>query len=157
MRPKSEKDFAAALFFIVVGGLFAWGSLRYEFGSSVRPGPGYFPFGLGVLLALLGAALLFKSLTLETPGRDPIGAIAWRPLAVVVATIVLFALLLPRLGLPLTVWVCVAAVSYASVEARWRAAVVSGGVMAAFCSLVFIVGLKLPLSLTPAPLARWGF
>ena len=39
-----------------------------------------FPFGLGVLLAVLGALVLFKALTIETEGGDPIGAIAWRPL-----------------------------------------------------------------------------
>ena len=44
--------------FIVVGLAFAWGATTYSFGSSARPGPGYFPFGLGIMLAILGAILL---------------------------------------------------------------------------------------------------
>ena len=35
---------------IVVGIAFAWGATLYNFGTSARPGPGYFPFGLGILL-----------------------------------------------------------------------------------------------------------
>ena len=54
------------------------------FGTSARPGPGYFPFGLGILQALLGGVVLFKSLTIETEGGDPIGAVAWKPLLIIV-------------------------------------------------------------------------
>ena len=43
---------------------------------------------------VLGIAVLFKSLTIETEGGDSIGAIAWRPLLVIVGAIVAFALLL---------------------------------------------------------------
>jgi hypothetical protein len=70
LKIKSEKDFWSGLMFVVVGGLFAWGALNYNFGSSARPGPAYFPFGLGVLMAGLGAMLLFKALTIEVEGGD---------------------------------------------------------------------------------------
>jgi hypothetical protein len=43
-----------------VGVGFAWGATAYNFGSSARPGPAYFPFGLGVLTACLGGLILFK-------------------------------------------------------------------------------------------------
>ena len=67
MKIKSQRDFWSGLMFLVTGALFAWGAIaNYNFGSSARPGPGYFPFGLGVLLALLGAFILFEALTIET-------------------------------------------------------------------------------------------
>ena len=50
-------------------------------------GPGYFPFGLGVLLAILGAAVLFKALTIETDGGEPIGAFPWRPLIIILLAV----------------------------------------------------------------------
>jgi len=53
----AQKDFWAGLMFIVAGIAFAWGATNYSFGQSARPGPGYFPFGLGLLLAVLGGAL----------------------------------------------------------------------------------------------------
>ena len=91
MRIKSEKDFWSGLGFIVTGVGFAWGATNYHFGTSARPGPGYFPFGLGILMALLGAIVLFKALTVETEGGDRIGRIAWRPLLMVHASVALFA------------------------------------------------------------------
>mgnify|MGYP000299459548 CR=1 FL=1 len=53
MKIKSQKDFWSGLMFVVVGIAFSWGATSYSFGSSARPGPGYFPFGLGILLAAL--------------------------------------------------------------------------------------------------------
>ena len=80
MKIKSQKDFWSGLMFMAAGLGFAVGATNYSFGTSARPGPGYFPFGLGVLLALLGAVVLFKSLSIETEGGDPVGAIPWGPL-----------------------------------------------------------------------------
>ena len=88
MKIKSQRDFWSGLMFVVVGVAFAWGATEYSFGTSARPGPGYFPFGLGTLLALLGALVLFKALTLESEGGDPVGAFAWRPLVVILLAIV---------------------------------------------------------------------
>ena len=82
MKIKSQRDFAAGLMFIAIGAGFAIGALNYTFGSSAKPGPAFFPFGLGLLTAVFGAMVLFKSLTIESENGDPIGAIAWRPLVV---------------------------------------------------------------------------
>ena len=51
---KSQKDFWSGVMFILAGVGFAWGATNYNFGSAARPGPGYFPFGLGILLAMTG-------------------------------------------------------------------------------------------------------
>ena len=52
MKIKSQRDFWSGLMFILVGIAFAWGAAaNYNFGSSARPGPAYFPIGLGVLLS----------------------------------------------------------------------------------------------------------
>ena len=50
MKIKSQKDCWSGLMFVVVGIGFAWGATSYSFGASARPGPGYFPFGLGILI-----------------------------------------------------------------------------------------------------------
>lgn len=74
MKIKNQRDFWSGLMFIVVGVGFAWGATSYSFGSSARPGPGYFPFGLGIILAALGALVLFKALTIEAEGGNQVGA-----------------------------------------------------------------------------------
>ena len=65
VKIKSQRDFWSGLMFIGIGILFAWGSTHYSMGASARPGPGYFPFGLGVLMTILGGMVLFKALTLD--------------------------------------------------------------------------------------------
>lgn len=155
MRPRSERDFYAGLLFLAAGLGFAWASTAYEFGQASAPGPGYFPFGLGVLLALLGAMVLFKSLSIEAEQGDPIGGLAWRPLLFIVGAVLLFGLGLPRLGLPLTVAGVVFMVSFASPEARVREAALLGIGLGLFCTLVFISGLHLNLPLWPMPPSGW--
>ena len=86
MRIKSQRDFWSGVMFILAGIGFAWGATNYSFGNSARPGPAYFPFGLGILMAILGAMVTFKALTVETEGGDPIGDIGWKPLIIIVPT-----------------------------------------------------------------------
>jgi len=149
MKIKSQRDFWSGLLFLVVGVMFAWGSTDYSFGNSARPGPGYFPFGLGVLLALLGGAVLFKALTLESEGGDPIGRIAWRPLLVIVAAVAVFGAALPRLGLACTLPLVVALSALAGDEFHWRDVLISSVVLTVGSWALFIWGLKLTVPLWP--------
>lgn len=150
MRIKSERDFWSGVMFIAMGIGFAVGAGNYSLGTSARPGPGYFPLILSVIMAILGAIVLFKSLTIETEGGDPVGAFAWRPLLIVVASIVMFGLLLPRVGLFITVPLLILAVSFATTEFSWFGTLVNAVALTIFAWLVFVVGLKLTIPLYPA-------
>ena len=150
MRIKSERDFWSGVMFIAIGIGFAVGAGNYSLGTSARPGPGYFPLMLSVIMAVLGAIVLFKSLTIETEGGDKVGAFAWRPLLIVVASIVVFGLLLPRLGLFLTVPILIVMVSFATSEFAWIGTLINAVVLTVFSWLVFVVGLKLTIPLYPA-------
>lgn len=157
MRAKSQRDLVAGLLFVVTGVAFAWGATDYEFGNAANPGPGYFPFGLGVILALLGGLVLFSAMSVETQDGEPIGQIGWRPLLLVCISILLFALALPRLGLPLAVALVAFVVSFATPETRALESLLLAAGLAVFCALVFVAGLGLNLPLKPAPLSAWGF
>ena len=146
---KSQKDFWSGLLFILVGIFFTWGATHYRFGSSASPGPGYFPFGLGMLLALLGGLVLFKSLTLETEGGDKIGAFAWRPLLVILGAVVLFGLLVQRAGLVVALPVLVLLSSLAGGEFGWKGALVAAVVLTLLSWAVFVLGLKLSIPMWP--------
>ena len=149
MKIKSERDFWAGMMFLLVGIGFAWGATTYNFGSSARPGPGYFPFGLGVLLALLGALARFKALTIESEGGDPIGAIAWKPLIVILAAVGLFGVALPRLGLVITLPLLVLISSWASDEFSLKAALINAAVLIAMSWAIFVKGLSLTIPVWP--------
>jgi hypothetical protein len=100
---KSQKDFFSGLMFTVVGASFAYGATSYSIGSGGRMGPGYFPLLLGVILAILGGAIMFKALVVETQDGEKIGKWAWKPLFFIIAANVLFGILLgglPSMGIP---------------------------------------------------------
>jgi len=149
VKIKSQKDFWSGLMFVATGLGFAWGAQYYSFGTSARPGPGYFPFGLGVLLALLGAFVLFEALTIETEDGEPIGRWAWKPLITICVSVGVFGWLLPRLGmagaLPVLVIVC----SLAGDEFKWKDVIVNSIVLTVGSWAIFIVGLKLVIPLWP--------
>ena len=149
MKIKSQRDFFSGLLFLVIGVAFAWGATDYSFGSSARPGPAYFPFGLGILLAVLGGFVLFKALTLESEGGDPIGDIAWRPLLVIILAITVFGLALPRLGLSCTLPLTIVLSSFAGRDFHWRGVLISCVLLTVGSWALFIVGLKLTIPLWP--------
>jgi hypothetical protein len=136
--------------FIVVGVIFAVGATNYSMGSSAKPGAGYFPLILSVIMAILGAIVLFKSLTIETEGGDPIGDIAWRPLLVIVASITVFGLALPRLGMFVTIPLLIIMVSFAGDEFSWKGVIATSVVLTIGSWVIFIWGLNLTIPLKPA-------
>jgi Tripartite tricarboxylate transporter TctB family len=147
---KSQRDFFSGLMFIVVGVVFAVGATNYPMGTSAKPGAGYFPLILSVLMAMLGAVVLFKSLTIETEGGEPIGAVAWRPLLVIVAAIAVFGFSITRLGLALTVPILILITSLAGDEFKWLGVVVNAAVLTLFSWLIFVYGLKLNIPVWPS-------
>ena len=103
MKIKSQKDFFSGLMFTVVGASFAYGATSYSIGSGGRMGPGYFPLLLGVILAIMGSAIMFKALVVETQDGEKIGKWAWKPLFFIIAANLLFGILLgglPSVGIP---------------------------------------------------------
>jgi hypothetical protein len=135
--------------FVGVGAAFAIGAIQYSMGTSARPGAGYFPMGLGVSTAVLGLAILFKALTVETEGGDKIGGIAWRPLVVIVGAITVFGLALPRLGMVVTVPVLIIMTSLAGDEFRWRGVLVNAAVLTLGSWVIFVWGLRLTIPMWP--------
>jgi hypothetical protein len=103
VKIKSQKDFFAGLMFLVVGLGFAWGATTYNIGTGARMGPGYFPLLLGILLAVLGLAIVLEALVVETEDGEKVGKIGWKPLFFIIAANVAFGVLLgglPSIGLP---------------------------------------------------------
>lgn len=153
MKIKSQKDFWSGMMFLAVGIGFAWGATNYSFGSAARPGPGYFPFGLGILLAMLGGFILFESLVVETEDGEPIGPWAWKPLIIITFSVVMFGFMLPRLGMLISLPLLIVVTSLAGDEFHWKDALVSVVVLTLGSWLIFIKGLSLVIPVLPPFLA----
>jgi hypothetical protein len=149
VKIKSQKDFWSGLMFVVVGLGFAWGATEYSFGSSARPGPAYFPFGLGILLAIMGALVWFASITVETEDGDRIGSIAWKPLIIITSSVVMFGVTLPRLGMVLSLPLLIVVAALAGDEFHWKDALLNVVILTLGSWLIFIKGLSLIIPLWP--------
>ena len=150
MKIKSQRDFWSGILFVVAGVVFAMGATNYSMGSSARPGAGYFPLLLSAAMAILGAVVLFKSLTIESEGGDSIGAFAWKPLVVIVVAIAVFGVTIERLGMILAVPLLILISSLAGDEFKWKGVLVNAIVLTLFAWLVFVVGLKLTIPIWPS-------
>lgn len=158
MKVKSQQDFFSGLLFMAVGVAFAWGSTNYQVGDSARMGPGYFPLLLGVLLALLGAAVSFKALAIETPGGEKVGRIAWKPLVFIIAANLVFGVALgglprlkvPALGLIVGIYALIFIACLAGERFKAKEALVLATVLAVLSYLAFVLLLKLQFVVWPA-------
>ena len=157
MRIKSQTDFFSGVMFAAVGGAFAIGATTYNIGDGARMGPGYFPLMLGILLALLGAAVMFQSLVVETVDGDPIGKWAWKPLFFVIAANLAFGVLLgglpsigvPAMGMIIAIYALTIISSLAGQHFKLRDVLVLSTILAIGSYIAFIWALKLQMPVWP--------
>ena len=155
---KSQKDFFSGLMFMGVGVAFAWGATTYNVGEGARMGPGYFPLMLGILMAVLGAAITFTSLVVESVGGDKIGKWAWKPLIFVILANLIFGVLLagvPSLGIPafgliVAIYALVFIASVAETGWRVKNTFILATVLAIGSYIAFVVVLKLQFPVWPS-------
>jgi len=159
---KSQKDFFSGLMFMSVGAAFAWGATKYSVGTGARMGPGYFPLMLGVLLAILGAIITFKSLVVETAGGDKIGSWAWKPLIFIILSNLSFGVLLaglpsiklPAMGMIVGIYVLTFIASMAEPGWKVKNTFILSTILAIGSYIAFVVILKLQFPVWPVFFTR---
>jgi hypothetical protein len=144
---RSPKDFWAGLLFIGLGIVAIWVGSRYNLGTAARMGPGYFPRILGILLIVLGAIITFRGIRW---GGDPIPKWRWRPTIVVLASVVIYGILISRLGIAISTVLLIVGASLASHEFRLKESIVAGLLLSALAVGVFVIGLNVQLPIWPA-------
>jgi hypothetical protein len=134
------------LLFIGIGALGAIMGSHYPMGSALRMGPGYFPVMLSYGTIILGAVILLRSFAIA---GEPVSRIVPRPLFFVLASIVVFGLLVTSAGLVLTTILSAMVGTFASQEMRWIERIAVSIALAVFCAGVFVYGLGQPIELWP--------
>jgi hypothetical protein len=158
VRIKSQKGFFAGLIYAAMGVAFALGATHHTIGSGASMGAGYFPLLLGIVLAVIGVAVMFQSLVVETPDGDPVGKWAGRPLCCISAAIFLFGALLagipslgvPAMGMVAAIYALVMVSAMAGKEFRWFEAFIAATILAAVSWITLVWGLKLHLQVWPS-------
>jgi hypothetical protein len=117
-------------------------------GTATRPGPGSFPFALGLLLAILGLIVLIADLRKRPDLRTRIDALHWRGPLLLTVAISAFSLLITQLGVVVAVATLTLVGALASRESRWRGTLVC---IVLFCVasvalFVWALGVHLPVA-----------
>jgi putative tricarboxylic transport membrane protein len=146
MRARLTTDLLTGFLFLALGGFVLIYGTRYPIGSAVRMGPGYFPRIISSGLVLLGFVLVARA---ALRGGERVGAVAVRPLLLVLVGTFAFGLLIERAGFwaASIVLVCVSRL----VERDLRVAEIGGLalVLTAIITVIFRYGLGLPIRLLP--------
>ena len=118
---------------------------RSELPTRYQRADGTRVLALGSILALFGVVSLGRSFVRQ---GEAISAIAWRPLALVLGSTVLFGLLLPRAGLLIALPCLIVVGALASRNSRFDVTSIAALVgLVAFCIVVFVKGLGVPMPL----------
>jgi len=148
LKIRNQRDFGAGIMYMVIGLFFAIMATNYPMGTAAKMGPGYFPFYLGILMFLLGLLVAVKAFGAKA-AIESIPKFNWRIMAQITGAVVLYGLLLPRLGFLIAVVVLVFVAASASREFTWKGTAINAAFLVTFTYSVFVLGLKLQFPLLP--------
>ena len=160
MRIGHPRNFWGGVLFIALGLLFAVIAIGfkvgdtqllkgYAMGTPARMGPGFFPFYLGAILAVLGLVIAATGLKRGAGEPGDVERFHWRPILWVLGAVVLFGVALKAVGMLFAGLMLVVLASRGSASFELKRSLVLGTALTAFCALVFVAGLKLPIPLCP--------
>jgi hypothetical protein len=145
----NKPNFWSGVMFVVLGVGFSLGATNYSMGTAARMGPGYFPFWLGVCMAVLGAFVGISALS-QNAEEDEVAKFDWKICVIVIGSVALCGSVLNYLGIYISVFLLVVLSSLASHVFNWKVAVVNGLFLVLFIWLAFIKGLGLIFPLWPS-------
>ena len=149
MRLKNKQDFWSGIMFVALGVGFGLGATNYSMGTAARMGPGYFPFWLGVCLAVLGATVAIGAMSAKAEETE-VEKFDWKIAVVVIGSVALCGSILDVLGVYISVFLLVFFSSMASHVFNWKVAAANGIFLVLFVWLAFIKGLGLIFPLWPS-------
>ena len=142
---RALKDVLAGGIFILLGAAFAIGALTYDLGTPARMGAGYVPLVLGLILVGLGLLTVAKGLIAGT--GEPIGAVDWRAVVLIIAALLFFGLTVRGLGVVAALFGAALLTALARSQTSIREALLIATGLTVLSVLIFIVALQLRLPL----------
>ncbi len=139
---RSSKDFWTGLIYLFFGVSAILIARDYGMGTGGKMGPAYFPAILGGLLVVIGVISVIRSFIAH---GAPIGTFAFKGLALVSVSVLMFGIVVRGAGLTVALPLLVIISALASSRFRWRPTLIMAVGLTIFCVLVFIKGLGIPL------------
>ncbi|MEJ0018561.1 MAG: tripartite tricarboxylate transporter TctB family protein [Acetobacteraceae bacterium] len=143
---RGGQDALCGLLFLAIGAAGLWIGRDYPMGTPLRLGTGVFPRILCWGLIGIGGIVLVRGLLTHGPG---LGRIAWRPVLLVAAAAVSFAMLIEPAGLFVAMVVMMVLGALAGTGHRLKEFTVFAAIMLVLAWVIFIWGLAMPIKVFP--------
>ena len=140
-----RKDFWSGVMLIATGTAAILIARNYQFGTSLRMGPGYFPTVLGGLLVVFGIIVGAKGFRSDAERFEESWSL--RALIVLPLSLVLFGLLIDRAGFIPAMLALIVGAAAASAQSRPIEVLLFAVFLTGACVVVFIWALGLPYEL----------
>lgn len=145
MKSRNMQDIVGGSLLMALGVFAAVYAQRYNFGDLNRMGAGFFPVTLGSMLAVLGAMIAVPAFFRSGPSIK----VQWKTFALIMVSLVAFALTLKVLGLIAATVLTVVLASLADNDTNWKSRILIGVGVAVITYLVFGLGLSMVLPIWP--------
>jgi len=146
LQVRSDQDLLAGVLFGALGLIAFISALDYPLGTARTMGPGYFPLALSALLIVLALTLVIRGLTISQPA---VTFRTFRPLLLVLASVIAFSLLVESAGLVVAIVATVAIARLGGDRATIAEIVIVSAALVALSSGVFVFALGMNISLWP--------
>ena len=138
------REWIGGLFWLIVGLVLTIWSSQYRVGNVIKPGPGFFPLGLGLLLILFSLFLILKQMrkTFTMPQASSFVSGGWRKVAYVVSILLVATFVFEHLGVLITFFLLVICTMRGAASQSWRRTLFTALISVLGIYLVFVVALK---------------
>lgn len=140
-------NFIGSAFWLMVGFLICEESWRINLGEFRNPGPGFLPFGAGLILGGLALVLLVKTLGGKSSGDKAfrVERSRWPKVSMTLASIFVYGFLLEPLGFLLMTFLVMGFLFRVIEPQRWRTVIAGAFFSAVGAYLIFEAWLKVEL------------
>ncbi len=143
-----KKDIFSGLFCLLFGIYFTIKSYSFGLGEWASPGPGYFPFGAGLLFAILSLSVFVKALRRVPLNEIPIQLserFHWQNMVLIMFGMLAYILLLKRIGFVLCTFLLVVLFIRVIAKERWFKSIMTALAIALAFHLFFNILLNAQL------------
>ena len=134
-----------SLFWLFFSLLICREAFRLKLGVLTKPGPGFFPFSLGLVMGILALIALYQSMGKrreEGEKSEPKGSLRWWNIVIILAALVAYAFFLETIGFLISTFLLITLLLKVVEPQRWSTALVGGLITALASTLVFNVLLR---------------
>jgi hypothetical protein len=143
-----KKDIFSSLFWLLFSIYFTIESYSLGIGEWSRPGPGYFPFGAGLLFGVFSLSVFVKTLRRVPPDEIFIQSserFHWQNMVLILFGMLAYSLLLKRIGFVLCTFLLVILFIRVIAKERWSKSIMTALIVAVTFHLLFNILLNAQL------------